>query len=279
MDDNGLSISTRDFRFLASLVYERSRIVLKPEKRNMLAGRLTRRIRALGLSGFADYCALVASPKGSDEIGEMINAVTTNLTSFFREPHHFEHLAQVSLPAVTEALKAQGTNRLRLWSAGCSSGQEPYSMAMTIAAKLPSLSRWNARILATDLDTAIVARAEAGHYSEEQATGIPKHCARQFTRRNADGSVDMGQALRDLITFKPLNLMDEWPMKGPFDIIFCRNVAIYFDSPTQAELFDRLADIMAPHGWLYIGHSESLFAVTDRFELVGKTTYRKRSAP
>ena len=270
------ALGDREFRFLSRLVYEHTRIVLRPEKRDMLAGRLSRRLKALKLADCAEYCAFLASPAGNGELSEFINAVTTNVTGFFREPHHFEHLAKVALPEVTHALAQKGSSRLRLWSAGCSTGQEPYSMAMTLAASLPNRPRWDARILATDIDDAVLAKAKAGIYGLEQGTTIPPDYARRFTRPNQAETFRMTQEIHDLITFKQLNLCNDWPMSGPFDIIFCRNVVIYFDKETQADFFDRAADILADHGWLYIGHSENLYNVTDRFIPAGATTYRKR---
>ncbi|MBL8669599.1 MAG: protein-glutamate O-methyltransferase CheR [Alphaproteobacteria bacterium] len=259
--------------FIARLVYDRTGIVLRPEKTEMVKGRLARRLRAHGLTSLAEYRQLIEAEPAGVELGHMLNALTTNLTAFFREPHHFEHLAKVALPEIVAKNAAGGSNRLRIWSAGCSSGQEPYSIAMTVAASVPNLARWDARILATDLDTEMIARASAGRYDEGQCESIPPaHRGRYAVQR---GCAVMDQGLRDLIVFNQLNLMDPWPMRGPFDAVFCRNVVIYFDKPTQAKLFDRIADMLAPGGWLYIGHSEALFNVTSRFEPAGKTTYRR----
>lgn len=269
-------LTDRDFRTLSRLVYDRARIVLRPEKRELLYGRLAKRLRRLGFSSFAQYVDLIEGPDGETEIGEMMNAITTNLTSFFRERHHFDHLAKVALPDILADAQARGTARLRLWSAGCSSGQEPYSIAMTVRDAIPNLSRWNLKILATDLDTKMIDTARQGLYPPHASDGIPDALRRRYTARSGDGRTQMTEELRSLITFNPLNLMDDpWPMHGPFDVIFCRNVVIYFDKPTQAALFDRFADLLTDTGWLYVGHSESLFRVTDRFQLVGQTVYRK----
>lgn len=272
------SLGEEDFAYFARLVYDLSRIVLRAEKRALVQGRLARRMRALGLATVREYRAHLAGPGGEAELVEMINAVTTNLTSFFREPHHFRHLATTALPAVT----ARATNRrLRVWSAGCSSGQETYSIALTMLSSVPNLAAWDARVLGTDLDTTMVERAAGGVYPIDQLNTIPEQYRRAISPGRSERATRerdtfaMPAAARDLITFKPLNLMDNWPMRGPFDVIFCRNVVIYFDKPTQIELFDRFADILAPQGWLYIGHAESLFRVSDRFEAAGTTVYRK----
>jgi chemotaxis protein methyltransferase CheR len=262
--------SEKEFRLLASLANERTGIVLAEHKKDMVYSRLVRRLRALGMKSFTEYCELVQSGKGQDEIGNLVNAITTNLTSFFRESHHFEHLReQVLLP------RALGKERkLRIWSAGCSAGMEPYSIAMTMKAAIKDISAWDARILATDIDTNMLATGTKGEYAEEQYENIPP-AYRGDVQKFASDRIQMSAALQSLISFKPLNLLEHWPMKGPFDAVFCRNVVIYFDKPTQAKLFNRIADLLKPDGWLYIGHSENLFNVCDRFELVGRTIYRK----
>jgi chemotaxis protein methyltransferase CheR len=271
-------LTEEDFRFLARQVYDLTGIVIHERKRDMLYSRLSRRLRTLGFATFREYCEYVGGPDGDGEVGAMINAVTTNLTHFFRESHHFDHLRDEALPAAAAADRQAGNRRLRIWSAGCSSGEEPYSIAMAVKSAPVDFSRWNARILASDLDTDMVARAAAGRYRTADANGIPEDLAGKFTdtATTPNGSeVRMRDTLRQMIIFKQLNLMGEWPMRGPFDAIFCRNVMIYFDHPTKARLIDRFAELLQPHGWLYIGHSESLSKVSDRFQLVGRTIYRR----
>lgn len=266
-----------DFRFLARQVNERTGIVINERKRDMLYSRLSRRLRSLNLASFSEYCDFVAGPDGAAEIGAMINAVTTNLTHFFRESHHFDHMRAESLPAIAAADRS-AERRLRIWSAGCSSGEEPYSIAMTLKSAPLDLSRWNLRILATDLDTDMVKTGAAGRYRSADADGIPADLAAKYTDEVAGPrgrETQMRDTLRQMIVFKQLNLMGEWPMRGPFDIIFCRNVMIYFDHATKARLVDRYANMLRPDGWLYIGHSESLTKVSDRFQLVGRTIYRR----
>lgn len=263
-----------DFHFIQTLVAERTGIVLSDIKRTMVYSRIARRIRQCGVSDFAEYCNLLKAGDES-ELVSFTNAITTNLTSFFREPHHFEYLAKTVLP---ELEKNKTNKRLRIWSAGCSSGEEAYSIAMTIMDHFKGRSDWDIKILASDLDYEMVERASKGVYKEERVTGLDKKHLRNYVRKGKgklEGMVKMDQRLIDMVTFKQLNLLHEWPFKGPFDFMFCRNVVIYFNKDTQRELFDRYADILPEHAPLFIGHSESLFKVTDRFKSMGQTIYRK----
>lgn len=260
------AFSQKEFTFLSELAYTRTGIVLKDHKFDMVYARIARRCRALGLKTVRDYCNLLESEKGDAEIGNLVNAITTNLTSFFREPHHFEHLrAHVFEPFVKHNGK-----RLRLWSAGCSAGAEPYSIAMTMMESIPNIHRYDCRILATDIDTGMLDKGQRGEYPEEWVEKIPPALRAKYVNTTC-----MDESLRALISFKPLNLLESWPFKGPFDAIFCRNVVIYFDKDTQKKLFARYAEMLKPNGFLYIGHSESLHNVTERFTLVDKTTYQK----
>ena len=266
--------SDRNFEQLREVAFAHTGIVLGENKRQMVYGRLARRIRQLGLGSFDEYCSrLEQDPDG--EIGELINAITTNLTSFFREKHHFEHLANTALPEIMT--RNTGSRRLRIWSAGCSTGEEPYSIAMTLA-ESSRLNGWDARILATDIDTSVVEKADSGVYASDRTKDMDPQRLRHWFEKGVgqnNGKLRANRALRDLIAFRSLNLLGPWPMRGPFDIIFCRNVVIYFDKETQRELFNRYADILAPDGYLYIGHSESLFKISDRFKSIGGTIYRK----
>jgi chemotaxis protein methyltransferase CheR len=263
-----------DFRHIVKLVMETAGIVLSEKKRAFIHGRLGRRLRILGLSDFAQYCRLLEGPEGEAERHNLINAITTNHTNFFREPHHFDYLSKTILPVLAEA-SSNGRRRLRIWSAGCSTGEEPYTIAMTLRDHRPSLSGWDVKILATDLDTNVVAHAAEGLYDADRIESIPPAHRKRFMNGRPDEPASMNEELRSLIMFAPLNLLESWPMRGPFDVIFCRNVVIYFDKPTQRRLFDRYADMLKPDGWLFVGHSESLLNVTDRFDLVGRTIYRR----
>jgi chemotaxis protein methyltransferase CheR len=266
-----------DFDYIASLVYERSGIVLSAHKKDMVYTRLARRLRSLGLPSFRDYCALIQSESGTDEIGALINAITTNLTKFFRENHHFDHLRQAVLRDLADQSARGQARRVRIWSAGCSSGEEPYSIVMTLAEALPNLAQWDARILATDLDTSMVAKASAATYPASSLADVAPGIRAKYLERGRRGEEEfvVVERLRRLITFKQLNLLGPWPMKGAFDAIFCRNVMIYFDAPTKAELVRRFAGLLKPHGWLYVGHSESLLDDQTCFKLTGRTIYRK----
>ena len=267
--------SDKEFKFISDLVGERTGIVLSSAKRQMVYGRLSRRLRQLKLTKFSDYCDMLTSGH-EEELIEFTNAITTNLTAFFRENHHFEHLKNTVLPEVIR--NNANTKRIRIWSAGCSSGEEPYSIAMCVREALPKSSGWDIKILATDLDSNMVQRGKDGVYTSERVEGLTPARMKRWVKKgkgeNAD-KVRMSDELRELITFKELNLMENWPIKGPFDFMFCRNVVIYFNKDTQRILFDRYADLLAPKAHLFIGHSESLNKVTDRFALLGKTIYQK----
>ncbi len=206
-----------------------------------------------------------------------IDSISTNLTGFFREPAHFDHLAQVVLPQIADRTAGQG-RRLRIWSAGCSSGEEPYTVAIVMNEHIPDLDAWDARILATDLSTRMLARAREGTYEAHRLAEVPGGClSRYFTCVHPRGErvYRVNDRLRRLVCFARLNLMEAWPMQGPFDVIFCRNVMIYFDKPTQSRLVEQFWRLLAPGGVLFVGHSESLARVKHGFEYVQPTVYRK----
>jgi chemotaxis protein methyltransferase CheR len=263
-----------DFHKIFDLVMATTGIVISDKKRAFIHGRLGRRLRALGLATFREYCRVLDGPDGDVERHVLVDAITTNHTAFFREPQHFEYLAKTVLPAVFRRRNEQ-ERRLRIWSAGCSTGEEPYTMAMMLRDSQLPLSNWDIKILATDLDTSAVAHAGAGLYDAERVQPIPPKFRRKYVTEQPDGRGSMSETLRSLITFKPLNLLNDWPMHGPFDVIFCRNVVSYFDKPTQRRLFDRYADVLRLGGWLTVGRSESLEHLSDRFEPAGGTVYRK----
>lgn len=268
-------LGDEEFRFLANFMSRETGIVLSDHKREMVCGRLVKRLRALHMRSFAEYCELLRGERAGAEVEHLVNAITTNITNFFREPHHFEHLkTEVLGPLVT----ARPRNpRVRVWSAGCSSGEEPYSIAMVMADVLKASEGWDALILATDIDTNVLRRGEAGIYPADSVRNVPETYRKRFVRRVAnDGDrVQMAEDLRRLIRFRRLNLHETWPMKRSFDAIFCRNVAIYFDKPTQRKLFNRYADALRIGGTLFLGHAESLIGVSDRFEVTDKTAYRR----
>ena len=264
-----------EFSTIVRLVREETGIVLSAQKRDLVYGRLAKRLRAMGLSDFSEYCELLESEDGEAERRNMVNAITTNLTGFFREPHHFEFLGDTVLAELKE--QASVSRRLRIWSAGCSSGEEPYSIAMTVRDKLGAGPNWDAKILATDIDTNMVAHAKAGRYDASRMSTVSAEYRRRFFRKADEGHVVAADDLKELITFNPLNLFDPWPMRGPFNVIFCRNVVIYFSKDDQRTLFARYADFLVPGGWLFVGHSETLYGVSDRFRHLGRTIYQKVS--
>lgn len=258
-------LTDKHFVEISKQVYELTGIVLKPEKKPMVHSRLSRRLKALNFLKYDDYLDYLNGPKREQELPHLITAITTNLTKFFRENHHFEHLKEVALPAL------RGKDRIRIWSAGCSTGEEPYSIAMTVK-ETPNVSIYNLKILATDIDTQVVSHASQGLY--QKADGISSSLKDKYCTPK-EGGVCMSNELKSLITFKQLNLLGPWPMNGPFDIVFCRNTVIYFDKPTQQKLFKKMADVMPIGTYLYIGHSENLFNVSDQFKLVGQTIYQR----
>ncbi|TKT75514.1 protein-glutamate O-methyltransferase CheR [Aquamicrobium sp. LC103] len=263
-----------DFAAIARMLHDDAGIALSENKASLVYSRLAKRLRALGLQSFRDYCRLVAGTEGGDERQRMLAALTTNVTRFFREPHHFEQLRHRLLPDLVARARAGG--RVRFWSAGCSTGQEPYSIALTILDVMPDAPRHDVKILATDIDPNVIAVGRDAVYSDDAVQPVPAPLRERWMVRLKDGGRDMwgaGMEMRELVAFRELNLMGHWPMKGKFNAIFCRNVVIYFDEPTQERIWSRFAPLLEPGGRLYVGHSER---VTDmaRFETDGLTSYR-----
>jgi len=273
-----VTYTDHDFEAVRGILYATAGISLDDGKRDLVYGRLARRLRACRFDGFSEYLKLLKSQQGEQEMVHFINALTTNLTGFFREPHHFDYLASNVLPGVAD--RPAPDRQYRVWSAGCSSGEEPYSIAMVVRECLPCPGNVDVQILATDLDSSVVESARQGRYSSERVAGLSRPRASKWFRRisgvdSCDVQVDT--SLRKMIEFRQLNLMHDWHLKDPFDVIFCRNVMIYFDKPTQRRLFDRYADCLAEGGYLFVGRSENVCEMSDRFELVeGRSIYRKR---
>jgi chemotaxis protein methyltransferase CheR len=274
----GPSLGDAEFDFIRHVIAENAGIVLGPNKRQLVQGRLGRRLRELGLPSYEAYCEHIRQ-SGPEELVGLINALTTNVTSFFRENHHFEALATYMLP---EALKRNATSRrLRIWSAGCSTGEEPYCLAMTAADAIPGATRWDLKILATDIDSEVIATAQQGIYPLDRLSSVPQERLRRFFHKGTGGQAGnavVKPSLREQVTFRTLNLLHNWQMRGPFDIIFCRNVMIYFDQATRERLVNRFGEMLAPGGYLCIGHSESIHSGSAPFRLVGKTIYRRNGA-
>jgi len=264
--------SEADFRHLVQLAYQYAGISLSESKRNLLYSRLSRRLRILGMATFAEYRGLLETDQR--EIENFINSISTNHTKFFRESHHFDHMrSHVILPFVQKAAQT-GNRRLRIWSAGCSSGEEPYTIGVVLKREIRDLRGYDVRILATDIDTDVLAKAGRGEFATATVDEVPKTYAEYFKR--AGDKVVVDAEVKSLIAFRQLNLMnDPWPFKGMFDAIFCRNVMIYFDGPTKAKLIQRFVQQIKPGGWLYIGHSESLIGAHPGLQSAGRTIYRR----
>lgn len=277
MEQGEIALSDREFSRVKARVYAQAGISLSDSKRTLVVSRLSKIVRQLRLNSFDAYLDYLERGATESDAQDFVNALTTNLTRFYREDHHFEHLVTYvgQLMERRPRVGPDGKPKLRIWSAGCSTGPEPYTIGMCLYAAYPELKRWDFKILATDIDTNVLAKAATGVYPENELNGLSAERQRQFERLG-DGNVRVPVAIRQLISFKPLNLMQPWPVKGPFDAIFCRNVAIYFDKPTQGELFSRLGALIVPEGFLYIGHSENLGSGGDGFRLVGKTIYQSK---
>ena len=276
-------MSEREYTLFRDLVHRETGIALGPHKRGLLEARLSKRLRALQLASFSAYYEYLRMHDVSgEERRRFVNAMTTNETAFFREPAHFEHLTTTWLPARRAAADAGGPRRLRAWSAACSTGEEPYSIAMTLLDGLADAEKWDVRILASDIDTDVLERATAAVYPLEAVTKLPHTVVHKHFHRGVgtrDGVVRVRPEVRALVTFRRLNFLDEpWPIRAQFDLIFCRNVLMYFDRPTQAHLVARLERMLTPHGLLVLGHAENLLGLASDMRRVTSTIYRHAEA-
>ncbi len=264
-----------EFELLAGIAHEDAGLLIPPEKAPMVFARLAKRLRALGMVRRSDYCDLLLSADGKTERRLLISTLTTNVTSFLREPHHFSTVARDILPQL--ALRARAGGRVRFWSAGCSSGPEPYSLAMVLLEGIPDAPNLDIRILATDIDPEILRTARVGEYDEAQLKPLSqKQREKHFKPLPNRGCFEVSPTLRKLVSFRELNLLAAWPMRGQFDAIFCRNVVIYFAQDTQNTLWPRFQNACAPGGYVFLGHSERLdprFA--PELKSCGTTTYRR----
>lgn len=257
----------RDFARVRTLIYRQAGIALAESKQEMVYSRLARRLRAKGMNSFEQYLDALEGGRDSEEWEAFTNALTTNLTSFFREAHHFPILAEHLL-----GMKAP----LSIWCSASSTGEEPYSIAMTVCEAFNTLTP-PVSIIATDIDTNVLETAANGVYPIERIDKMPQDRVKRFFQRGKgerSGLVRVRPELRQLVTFRPLNLLgSSWPVSGPFDVIFCRNVMIYFDKPTQSKILARFVPLMKPEGLLFAGHSENFMYASDAFRLRGKTVY------
>lgn len=271
------SLNAREFQELCSMVYEITGIVLKESKREMVYRRLMRRIRELRISSFSEYFNLLKMAD-SEELPNFINAITTNLTSFYREAHHFDYLLDTFLPAHE---KHVGVNKkIRVWCSASSTGEEPYTLSITLNRYFGSqINQWDCKILATDLDTNVLDTAMQGVYRADRVEGIPTKIQKDWFQPAGPefpGSIAVNDVLKEILVFKQLNLLGTWPMKGMFDVIFCRNVLIYFDKPTQEGILKNFLKILRPGGAIMLGHSESVAKEFSQLQPVGRTTYLKK---
>lgn len=264
-------LSDDEFEFFRSVVYRETGIKLSDMKRSLLQSRLLRRMRELRIATYRDYSDHL-NQKYHDELIFFINAVTTNKTEFFRESQHFDILLSTVFPE----FESHEKKNIRIWSAGCSTGEEPYSIAMTVFQYYKMTAPSRVKILATDIDTEVLSTAVRGEYKEDQISGMDQAMIRKYMISNNEGYYRMIDEVKKIITFKRLNLLDsEYPMRKKFNCIFCRNVVIYFDKPTQKTLFEKFYDYLEDDGFLFVGHSENLSGLTDKFKLMGRTVYRK----
>lgn len=270
-------MSDADFKVIADIAYKEAGLVFPPEKASLVCARINRRLRKLKLSNFSQYTAFVESEQGRDERRIMISSLTTNVSNFFRESHHFDILREQVLPPLL--VRARAGRPVRLWSAGCSTGQEPYSIAMTLLDVATDAPDLDIKILASDIDPNVINTATQGFYNARAVSGISDPVQKKFLVPMKKGSEDgfqIAEPARNLVTFRELNLLRAWPISGLFDVIFCRNVVIYFDETTQLSLWPRFESVTTPDGWLFVGHSERLSdKLETQFLPVGPTAYRR----
>ncbi len=265
-------LTEKQFKKISGIVYELCGIHLKEGKEALVRARLMKRLRALGMESFNTYIHFIESDAGSRELEMMVDVMTTNKTSFFREPAHFDYLRDHILPTLRR-------RRMRFWTAACSSGEEPYSLAIFIREAIPDIDLIDVKILATDISTRMLEKARRAAYPREALQEIPGHLAQKHFARMPNAASPALYRVKDpvqkMVRLARLNLIDQWPMKGPFDVIFCRNVMIYFDRPTQQRLINRFWDYLEPGGYLFVGHSEGLSAISHKFHYVRPAVYKK----
>jgi chemotaxis protein methyltransferase CheR len=277
-----IKLTPDEFELFRKLIYRRAGIALSDAKMQLVQSRLRKRVTAHSLTSYRAYYELLAA-QGDDspEMGTFVNCITTNKTEFFREPHHFKFVTEQVVPEIAmQARQGVDGQRIRIWHAGCSTGEEPYTLAMTLAEASAGRGKWDIRQLASDIDTNVLAHAERGIYEEDRLSPVPEPLRRKYFLRGTGaqhGYFKVRQSLREQITFRQINLLaPTWPIRSDvrFDMIFCRNVVIYFDKPTQRALFAHFKEVLKPGGYLFIGHSESLLGISDAFENLGHTIYR-----
>lgn len=271
-------LSDSEFRLISDLVYRHCGINLHDGKKELVRARLAKRLRLCNIASFSEYIDYVLKDSSGREFGHLVDCVSTNLTSFFREMQHFDYLRMTFLPQLLDRKRRKESNRIRAWSAGCSSGEEPYSIAIVLLEMTEGQGRWDIKVLATDISTAILEKAQRGIYDEERIAPLSPAQRTSFLnsrRENGRHFFEVNARLRDVVLFRYLNLMADWPVRGPVDFIFCRNVMIYFDKPTQQKLITRFYHLLDSGGVLFTGHSESLTGIDHAFKYIKPTIYMK----
>lgn len=271
--------SDADYELIRKLVYDRSRINLGSDKKELVAARLGKRLRSLNIADYRDYCKLLKSPEGIEEVNNLIDVISTNHTYFFREEKHFEFLEQTVIKEFLESKKRAGERCLRCWSAACSSGEEPYSIAMSLTLQSDVYQGFDWELDSSDISRQILERAQKGIYPEEHVSKLPLDIKRRFFQKGVgpySGQYRVKEEIRKKIRWHNLNLFDsKWPFTDLFHVIFCRNVMIYFDRASQEHLVNRLSKHLVPGGFLMIGHSESLSGVTHNLKALHPAIYRR----
>jgi chemotaxis protein methyltransferase CheR len=271
-------LSDRVFQEFSSLVYEECGINLHEGKKALLQARLNKCLRATGITSYEEYYRFITSHGNTEAFFSFLDSISTNLTFFFREAQHFKFLDEL-IPPLLEQRKKERNNRLRIWSAGCSTGEEPYSLAMSVLQHLGDHQKYDFRILATDISSRALTSALRGIYPAEKIQKVPEALRRTYFQRcNTGGGEDeyeVAPLLKRLITFRRLNLKEAFPFKGPFDYIFCRNVMIYFDKKTQEALVQKMASYLGAGGYLFVGHSESLMGLSHPLTYIRPAVYGK----
>jgi chemotaxis protein methyltransferase CheR len=278
LDVNSAVLSEREFRRISDLVYQHCGINLHEGKKELVQARLAKWVREGNFKTFEDYIQYVLEDKTGRKFSTLIDSLSTNLTSFFREYQHFEYLSEKFLPSLMARKRKEQNFRLRGWSAGCSSGEEPYSIAITLLEAISGQGRWDMKLLATDISTRMLETAQRGLYEKERIAAVAPLLKNKYLMAvSNDGQkvFQVSDAVRNTVIFKYLNLMKDWPVRGPLDFIFCRNVMIYFDKPTQENLVNRFWELLGSQGILFTGHSESLTGIQHKFDYVQPTIYRK----
>ena len=274
-----ITLDESEFQRISELVHEHCGINLHDGKKELVRARLAKRLREGRFSSFSQYIEHVLDDPTGQELSILVDSLSTNLTKFFREEQHFDYMRREFLPGLLAAKRSRKQWRIRGWSAGCSSGEEPYSIAITLLEAIAGQGRWDVKLLATDVSTRVLEKARRGTYDEERVEPIPAPWRSKYLRsirRSGQALYEVDESLMDIVVLRHLNLMEDWPVKRPIDFIFCRNVMIYFDKPTQSRLIQRFYNLLDAGGILFTGHSESLTGIEHAFRYVKPTIYMKQ---